>query len=234
MVEVRTCISFIIDDLEIDFTEHENVIHAFTELMAILQENLPESRLPIVKTRCMAVTHGPFRESIDTQADNVYNFFKLLSKNKLYCNWLNISLLEVIIVALRNKRLKKLVNSYKKEIYSRKLRQVWKHIPHHRKKTKYYNEVTAKFASKNPDNVTVQELIDYSKKLANEIALLFMDVMENCLIVNWLVPTDKVYQLFLSTLTVPQESRQEDFLQIGTWIVHHPQFVLQKLKMEFG
>ena len=202
--------------------------------MVILQENVPESRFPIIKTRCMAVTRGSFKELIKTQADNVYNFFILLSENILYCNWLDISLLKIIVIALSNKRLERLLDNYKKEIYSRKLQQVWKYIPHHSKKTKYYSRVHAKFASKNPDNVTVQELITYSEKLANKIALLLMDVTINCLIVNWLVPTDKVYELFLSTLTVPQESRQEDFLQIGTWMVHHPHSVLQKLKMDFG
>ena len=202
--------------------------------MTILQENVPESRLPIIKPRCIAVTHGTFRECIKTQADNVCNFFTLLSENTLYCNWLKISLLEVIVIALRNKKLERLVDSYKEAIFSRKLQQVWKYIPRHSKKTKYYSRVHAKFASKDPNNVTVQELMDYSKRLANKIALLLMDVTVNCLIVNWLVPTDNVYELFLSTLTVPQESRQEDFLQIGAWIVHHPHSVLQKLKMDFG
>ena len=210
------------------------MVHAFLVLKAIIQENIPESQFSIIKASCVTVTSGKFRESIKTQADNVCNFFLLLSENTPHCNWLKISLLEAIIAVLRNKKLEKLVDSYKKEIYSRKLRQVWEYIPRHNKKTKYYNKVSAKFASKNPDNVTVQELIDYSKRLANKIALLLMDVTENCLIVNWLIPTDKVYYLFLSTLTVPQESRQDDFLQIGTWVVHHPQAVLQKLKLEFG
>ena len=90
------------------------------------------------------------------------------------------------------------------------------------------------FDSKTPDDVTVKELVEYNKKLANEIALHLMCIEENCLNITWLVPTDKVYELFLFALTIPQQSRQDDFLQIGAWTAYRPQLVLEKLKMEFG
>ena len=202
--------------------------------MTRLQDNVPENRLENIKNRCIAVADGKFRECIKSQADTINKLFTLLSENKLYCNWINILLVEIIAIASGCKKLKNLVDSYRKAIHSRTLKQVWKYIPQHHIKTKYYNKVDIKFNPKSPDDVTVEELISCSKKLANEIALLLMDVRANCLSITWLVPTDKVYHLVLSMLILPQETREEDFLQVGTWEIYHPQLVLQKLKMEFG
>ena len=232
-----TCILFItVDDVEIDFTKYEDVVLAFTELMTIVEDNVPESRLQIIKNRCMTVTDGKFRECIKTQVDSINNFFTLLSENTLYCNWIDIRLLEITAIASGCKKLENVVDSYRNAIHSRTLKQVWKYIPQHSKKSKYYKKVSARFESKDPDDVTVGELISCSRKLASKIALhvLLMNVIPNCLIITWLVPTDKVYHLLLSMLTLSQETREEDFLQIGTWEIYHPRFVLQKLRMEFG
>ena len=230
-----TCILFFtVDDVEIDFTKHEDVVLAFTKLMTILQDNVPEGRLQIIKNRCMAVTDGKFRECIKTQADNIKNFFILLSENTLYCNWIDIRLVEITAIASGCKKLKNFVDSYRKAIHSRTLKEVWKYIPQHPKKSEYYQEVSLRFDSKTPDDVTVGELILCGRRLASEIALLLMNVMANCLSITWLVPTDKVYHLLLSMLTLSQEVREDDFLQIGTWEIYHPRFVLQKLRMEFG
>ena len=209
------------------------MVIAFTELMTILQDNTPECRLPVIKARCIAVTEKRFGDCIDKQADNVESFFKLLSQSYIYCNWLNFLLVEVIISALRNEKLKSLIASYKQAIYSKTLGEVWEYIPQEKVNNKYYSEVTKTFASKNPDDVTVEELIKFSKQLAFDIAPL-VKVIANCLTIVSLVPTDKVYQLFLSVVIIPQESRQEDFLQIGSWVVHHPKSVLQELRNEFG
>ena len=229
-----TCIFIIVDNIEIDFTKYENVVLAFTELMTILQDNVPEDRLKIIKNRCIAVTDGEFRDCIKTQVDDIDSFFTLLSRYTLYCNWINILLVEIIAIASGCKELKNLVGCYRKAIYSRKLKQVWKYIPQESKRSEYYKEVKVRFNSKSPNDVTVEELFLYSNKLANKIALLLMNVTSNCLSITWLVPTDKVYQLLLSVLTLSQETREEDLLQIGTWEIYHPQFVLQKLRMEFG
>ena len=202
--------------------------------MTRLHKKVTASQLQFIKARCLAVTHdGVFRECIKNEADSVDNFFSLLSDHTLHCNWLNIRLVEVIATASGNKKLEDLVSNYRTEIYSRKLQQVLDYIPQHKVKNKYYKEVTKRI-SKSPDNVTVRELIKYDRPLANKIALILMSVTANCVSITWLVPTDKVYELFLFALTIPKQSREDDFLKIGSWIVYHPQSVLQDLKKTFG
>ena len=201
-------------------------------LMRKLQDNTPESRLPVIITCLKIHTEGKFKASIKKQKD-VKSFFDLLSDNDLYCNWLNVSILRTIIFALDNKKLESLIDKYTAAIHSKKLGEVWDFIPQKKIKSKYYSEVTKTFDSKNPDDMTVKELITCNEKLAYKVARL-VKVVKNCLTITSLVPTDKVYQLFLSMLTAPQESRKEDFLRIGTWVVHHPKSVLQELRIEFG
>ena len=221
------------EDDDIDFTKYDNVVLAFTSLMARLHKNVTESQLQIIKACCIAVTDGMFRDCIKTKADTVDNFFTLLSEHTLYCNWMNIQLVEVIATASGNKKLEDLVSNYRRNIYSRTLKQVCEYIPQHYIKTKHYKEVKIKI-SKSPDNVTVGELIKYNCLFANKIASLYISVTANCINITWLVPTDKVYELFLFSLTIPQQSRKDDFIQIGSWIVYHPQSVLQELKKKYG
>ena len=206
---------------------------AFTSLMTRLHKKVTESQLQFIKARCIAVTDGMFKDSIKNKADSVDKFFTLLSENTPHCNWMNIQLVEIIATASGNEQLVDLVRNYRKEIHSRTLHQVLEYIPQHKVKNKYYKKVTKRIP-KNTDNVTVRELLTYDRPLADKIALILMRVTLNCITITWLVPTDKVYELFLFALTIPQQSREDDFLQIGSWTVYHPQFVLRELKKTFG
>jgi len=218
-----------------DFNEYENVELAFQSLLTKLQDNVPESQLDNIKRGCIAATDKKLGQHIRTKANNVASLFILLSQHKFCFNWFNTHLVDMIVIGSGNKKLKNLVDRYKESIYSRKLHQVLRYIPEQPLKTKYYEEIRARFFPQDPDNVTVRDLIKYNDELVNNIALLPMTrVVVNCLSITWLVPTDKAYQLFLFALTMPQQSRQDDYLQIGNWMVYHPQSVLQKLKMEFG
>ena len=220
-------------DDEIDFTKCKTVEEAFTLLITELQDNIPEYRLKYIKNSCVQQTNRKFLKCIKTR-ETVSSFFTLLLENKLHCNWINIHLLKHIVIASKVKELQKLIDKYEAEIHSKTLRQVWEYIPQLEfKKSKYYKKIKAKFDSKTPD-VTVAELFECSRKLASKVAIDLIRVRANCLEITWVVPTDKVYELFLFALTIPQQSRQDDILQIGAWTVYHPQLVLEELKMKFG
>jgi len=113
-------------------------------------------------------------------------------------------------------------------IYSRTLRQVWDAIPSHTQvKNKYYSELQAVFCDKNPDNVTVREVLTRCKpELRKNLALDIMYIEEGSLKISWLLSTDKVYDSFLSLIAIPQEERSDDFMQVGAWIAYHPLSVL--------
>ena len=62
--------------------------------------------------------------------------------------------------------------------------------------------------------------------------MLIGTIEEGSLKITWFIPTDKVYESYLSALMLPHESRLDSYLQIGDWVVYNPLLVLQKLQRE--
>ena len=101
---------------------------------------------------------------------------------------------------------------------------------------KYYSKLKTSFSDKDPDNLTVEELIKTKPQLAKDIAMCIAVVEEGSLVVTWLIPTDELYQAYLSFLTVPQQSRMDELVQFGNWMAYLPKNVLQEYEqeIEFG
>ena len=173
-------------------------------------------------------------------AHDINSLFQSLGENNTYCNWLNIKFLETIAAAVAaasgNHRLERLIQDYKNAIYSRTLRQVWDNIPtYHEVRSKYYSKLQAVFGSKDPDNVTVEEVLTKCESdLIKGIALDIMEIGEGSLQIFWLISTNDVYQAFLSLLSIPQEQRKDDFLQVGAWVVYHSRSVLVEQRETYG
>ena len=224
------------DDIsEVDFTKHgNNAYQAYVELLAIFQTAAAFLDFPTIKTSCIASARGTLKSEIYkvTSRDELFN---LLALNELYCNWMRITFFEAIVFATKNKRLEGILNKYKDAFFSKTLAEMWDFLPHNPVRNKYYEKLKATFNDKDPEKITVQELKEYcASQETTDLDDLIIDIYQKCLNVTWLVPTDKVYKLFLSALIVPQESRQDDCLEIGAWVVYHPQSVLERLKIDFG
>ena len=187
-----------------------------------------------VKTLCVASANGQFKCLIK-QVKDYRSLFILLADNKLHCNWLRLKIFEAISIATGSKRLENTLKEYKKTVFSKTLHEIWDCLPHGNPvRNNYYEKLTITFKDK-PENVTVEKLKEHcTSPLTNDLDDFIIDIHHNCVTITWLIPTDKAYQFFLSALTVPQESREDDFLQIGVWEVYQPQFVLQKLRTYFG
>ena len=221
------------NDDTLDFTEYEDVSLAFSALFSRLQKEIKSNEdFMIIKNACVARANQKLSEEIKKTPD-INSFFQLFADNKAYCNWLNIRFLEVIATASGNSKLKEIIHKYKKVIYSKTLRQVWGHIPYRTVRTKYYSTLQAKFDGKDPDNMTVEQLKKMCEPyLVKDIAMLITIIEEGSLRITCLIPTNSVYQAYLSTLVLPQELRRDSYLQIGDWIVHHPVYVLHNLRKE--
>ena len=180
----------------------------------------------------MYSAHENFKPYIK-KVEDMKSLFDLLAENTLHCNWIKIRFFEVI--ASVSKMLEGILKNYEAVFFSKKLKDIWDSRPYRKIRNKYYEKLKAEFDTKDPDNTTVREITEYSKSLLpTDLDDFITELSRKCLSITWLIRSDKVYHYFLSALTLPQESRKEDFLQIGAWVAHHPQSVLQKLKMEFG
>ena len=222
------------DHETLDFTEYKDVPLAYTALFStLLREVKIKGDFVTIQTACEDRADRKLRKQIKKTRD-VNSLFKLLAENKSHCNWLDVRFLEVIATASGSIKLVNLIQDYKKNIYSKTLREVWTSIPHHKVRTKYHSKLQVKFDGKNPDDVTVEEFKRTCKPyLVKKIVKLIAVIKENSISITWLIPTDTVYEYYLSTLIMPQELRQDSYLQIGDWVVHHPLHVLQVLQKDY-
>ena len=167
-------------------------------------------------------------------ASNSHHLFRILAENKLYCNWMRINFLEIIAYAQVNQHLMNLIKNYKEAIFSKPLRKVWSSLPHYSVRDKYYTKLKGTFHDKDPDNVTVEELIKIAPRLAKKIEMLIAVVQEKSLVVSWLIPTNKVYKAYLSFLAVPQQLSTDRLFEFGNWMAYLPQYVLVEEQKTFG
>ena len=213
---------------EVDFRAYKDVSDAFDVLFSICQKatKVSSNNFKALRNSCLARASEPL-SSLIMHATNTDHLFEILARNNKYCNWMDVRFLKIIANACGNKQLQSLIEDYKAVVYSKPLREVMNCISHYSIKDKYYSELKATFGDKDPDNTTVEELKKSKPQLAKEIALLIAVVQVDSLVVTWLIPTDEVYQTYLSFLTVPQQSRKDELIQLGTWMAYLPLNVLQ-------
>ena len=156
----------------IDFHAYDDVSIAFAELFTMCQKAARASseKFSTIRNSCVARAIEPLRHLIKCATDTD-KLFEVLADNNIYCNWMNVSFLKVIAVACGNKHLQSLLENYTDVIYSKPLYEVWKCIPYYSVRHQYYNELQATLDDKDPDNVTVKELMRSKPQLAKEIAM---------------------------------------------------------------
>jgi len=138
-------------------------------------------------------------------------------------------------IAAGNKMLQCILKDYTDIVLSKSLDEVWSYIPSFKKiRTKYYAKLRAKFQGEDPDKIMVKDLQNREPKFAEKIALHIMEITTGSLTITWSVLAEETYQAYLLALNVPQELRKDAYLQIGTWIVYHPQSVIQELRKAHG
>ena len=224
-----------VNTFEINFSAYDDVSNAFDKLFTICQKatKVSSEEFRTIRNSCVARASEPLRGLIKCATDT-HCLFEILADNNKYCNWMNVSFLKVIAIACGNENLQSLIKDYTDLIYSKPLREVWSCIPHYSVRDKYYSELKVKFGDKDPDNMTVEELIKSRPQLAKEIAMFIAVVQCDSLLVTWLIPTDELYQAYLSFLTVPQQSRMDELVQFGNWMAYLPKNILQKYREEIN
>lgn len=93
---------------------------------------------------------------------------------------MDVRYLKVIANACLNEQLQSLIENYTDMIYSKTLCNVWSNILHYSSvRSKYYGDLKAKFGDRDPDCVTVKELIQHKPQLDKEITMLIAVVRED-------------------------------------------------------
>ena len=203
---------------------------AFAALMRISTEELDGAKFAPIHTMCLMRADKRLRSKIH-QTTSIHSLFTLLACNPVYLNWMNINFLQTMAFVSGNVKLQDTLKNYTDAILSKTLGEVWNDVSSfHKTKLKCYSRIKVKFHGLDPDDIKVKDLKKYQPKFAEEIALCIMEITRGSLTITWCVIAEETYEAYLLALKVPQELREDDFLQIGMWVVYPPQFVIQELE----
>ena len=196
-------------------------------------DTLDDNEFQRIRNACVNRAQGDERLCSSLQcASNSDHLFNTLAP---HCNWICIEYLDTIAYTYsRNNCLINLIKDYSRVIFSKPLGEVWNLFPYNCVRDTYYYELTAIFEEKDPDKLTVEELLQKKPQMAKDIAMRITLVRTQSLLVSWLIPTYKVYQAYLSFLTVPKQSRKDRLVKFGNWVAYLPQCVLQEQQKRFG
>ena len=200
--------------------------------MRIFTDELDGAKFEPIRAICLTRASKRLQSEMSKTTD-VHSLFELLARNPFYFNWMKVEYLQTIAIASGNAKLQETLKCYTDVILSKKLGEIWNFVPPFHKtklKTKYYSKVRAKFHGKNPDDIKVKDLKKYEPRFAKKIALRIMQIDKGSLIITWCIAAEEAYEAYLLALKLPQKQREDDFLQIGMWVVYPPQFVIQDLE----
>ena len=226
---------YVVATSEVDFSKFEDVSVAFSTLFSKFQTKVNDKKFRAIKSACLTCVKQKLRNEI-RETHNTDSLFELLAVNDRFCNWMNIKLLKVIAHASENHELVQMVTNYTEAIYNRTMGEVLGCNPCHPVRTNHYSELKVTFDNKDPDSVTVKEFLKLcAPYLIESIVedMLLGEAEKGSLKITLFIPTDEVYNIYLSALMLSQASRLDSYLQIGDWVVHHPVMVMENLQKEY-
>ena len=184
-----------------------NVGRAFIELQTKMRELLKGANCDNLRNACIAQQHNPRGAELSQQliyemstTESSEKLFDLLVKSP-YWSWIEIRLLEALVIASENPQACELLDNYKAVVFSKRLFDLLPNVPNKEVKEKYYSKVKAKL-SKDSDVITVADLIEFQSCLE----VVIMDIKkgqciinhleEGCMKIYWYIPTSCIKRAY--------------------------------------
>ena len=199
---------------DIDFSDCDDISSAFSLLTAEINKLLKRADFFALRRAILQQRKAPrgvqfpddLYQSIKT-AQDLDTLLDLLADSQ-YWSWVDLRLLETLIMSSGIREAKGLVKKYKEVIFSKKLSEVLDDLPIPQRK-EHRDAYTAKVASKiqkEPNEVTVGDLSYY----CNILETVIMDISKSscvlehldtgCLEIHWLIPTHCRFHAYKSAL----------------------------------
>ena len=154
-----------------------------------------------------------------SEIDNTEDFdelFDVLCHCRSYWNWMNIRLLERMVGDCLPA--KELINQYKNETFSRKVKDIVSEIPILEIPSETYTEVKDKW-NKDFDDLTIKDIVKRWSEIETRFnvdeTMLLKSITHGCVEVCWLLPNDLV-ECAVSSATKSQSINHNDQSDTGT------------------
>ena len=184
-----------------------------------------------IRRACIEQTNTPngvqLSDDMKQKISNTNNLNVLLDSLALspYWSWIDIRLLEAIVVASGSSVAMKLLSTYKEQIYSKKLIDVISDIPSKEiSDKKRYTKIVTKF-HKDLDEITIYDLLKLRSQLEAAIMKLksgtcaLGHIQKGCIEIHWYIPTYYVDHVYESATLNCHEycTLNLQYVQIGTY-----------------
>ena len=198
----------------IDFSDCDNITATFTLLTTKINKLLKKADFNAMRRAVLQQSNTPrgvqFPDDLSSgikSAKDLDTLLDLLVDFK-YWNWVDLRLLETLVISSEIHAAKLLVDKYKKVIFPKKLSELMDELPSHQLK-EYKDAFIAKVVSKvqkEPSEVTVEDLsrnciiLETIIMDINKGSCVFSGISTGCLEIHWLIPVHCRFHAYKSAL----------------------------------
>ena len=220
---------------KIEFGSYKDVGKAFIALQTKMKALFKKADFGDLRRACIAQMHNPGGAKLSpklvkqiTATQRIDDLFDLLVCSP-YWSWIDIRMLEAMVIASDNPQAAELLGNYKAVVFSKKMIELLHNMFSKEIEDDYTKMVTK--IKKDPEEMTVGDLLDLQSKLEVEI----MDIKKGisilehwekgCVEIHWYIPTnciDKAYHT--ARLRCYQfKDLHLQYLKIGHYpVIHDP------------
>ena len=214
---------------------------AFVELQTQVTEVFREADYLNVRRACFTQINAPngaqLPQELVLKMQNAPGIDKLLDilACSPYWSWIDLRLLQVMVVASRSSQASQLLKNYKNALFPIKVNKILHDIPKIEIKEQYYSKVTSKIEA-NLNEMTVADLVEYMFQL--EVVIMNIQgrsalahLEKGCLEIHWYIPNKSVNRAFYSAVVNCHSFHKLKlrYIKIGTHPVITDQFYKRKL-----
>ena len=145
-----------------------------------------------------------------------------------YCNWINIRMLERMVVLSCQTEAEELIAKYKRIIFSKKLADILEDIPNLEVTDDYYVKVRDKW-DKDFEDITVEDITKRWSKLqrifdVKNAEMLLKNLTKGSVEIVWLIPVELAYHARLSAFKNWCDLEDVSYLSIDDHVIKNDQF----------
>ena len=190
-----------------DFSKFTNVSSAFVSLTTSVTKCLANEDIGIIRRACIVQIQSPNGAQLPPDvvekiqnAHNLDTLLDILTATK-YWSWIDLRLLEALVVASGSSTAQDIVKKYKEAVYSKKLKEVLPDAPSEEIKDAYFTKIVSK-VGKSSDEITVADLIKFRSRLETVImdinngSCVLEHIADGCIEIHWVIPTHYIHHAY--------------------------------------
>jgi len=216
--------------LNFDILQFKNIRSAFIYLTSNVGKLLQNENFYAIRRSCIEQIHTPSGAQLSPDmvqkvksANNLDTLLDTLADSP-YWSWIDLRLLEAMVVASGSSVAKDLLTSYQNAVFSKKLLEVLPSIPNKEVRDAYYSKIVSK-VRKDLKEITVSDLLE----LQSELETVIMDLKSGtcalahieggCIEIHWFIPTHCIENAYKSACLKHHKfhTLAIQYLQIGAY-----------------